>query len=981
MLKWRSSTNRSFRFVSHSSIFLAVLLAILVVWIGAPRNESAATSMTRELVLAPQSNPVEANHYVYGAIYSVKGSTRSSLVLNNPMMTRARVVRVTLYNKAGKALELPEITLAPAQTKFLDIRDYIPQERLGAFSEGSVEVHYHGPTMGITGQLSVIDDRHNGSFDVLLREDVMFSSSKLDGLWFSVDNQTTVEVFVTNTRPHPTTVTPIIYVDGAEFAAQPLVLDSHVGATIDVGKSLKDLQVRRRFASGGITLRHDGTPGAIAVAGVISNKQRGFSSTMRFIDVAGQRSTKLHGANILIGSTNAPPGFPQDVSFTPRAVVRNTTNQSLEARALIRYTTETGAGLIQIDALKLKSGEVRDLNLTPLINELSEKKLLNAGFELEHDGGPGSVIATVVSIDQSGNYVFDVPLKDPQSVKNVGGNHPWRLDGDNRAIAHIKNIDPITDGSLRELALMITTAAGKYSFPLQLTEAGQTLAVDIRRLRDEQIADNHGNVIPLHITEGQVEWYGRGPLGQFIGRLVQYNPATGVSSSLSCETPCDCEPIYISSRVTPTSITGFPHQVSELKAWETDQRCDGSTYECEVYATFNPDIPTVVEVNNAAFPRLAILGNDHGSATITGTWQVPGPSCGTTIPVSHFIQVTNRQVSVNEVGFTGDHLITKWPPTNPATVYDSPDGSAPTWKSSGNPNLPVAYTKGSNITMFAKLGIDSSAPTTSAKIRVKNGSTVIANKDISVSGTSVTVSGISTGSALETTVKTTTPTFIWEISFNGGTSWAPIGSSGPHKMHWTHATPLNPPFRNDAGTTFSPLYDLALQKACDYAAGAATLSTVISNLNTGVDTDNNYNPFVSIGNQHPLKAYETLGGCQCTDLALLLRGLMRSIGIDGTALFIWAGPNVNSHTRYTRGSTSQTHPTFRIARSAHDSAEVNPHFSFHVVVSANSTWYDPSYGLIYSTLSFTETANNNTPQQVNVTPWSSSTLSGYVCPH
>ena len=194
--------------------------------------------------------------------------------------------------------------------------------------------------------------------------------------------------------------------------------------------------------------------------------------------------------------------------------------------------------------------------------------------------------------------------------------------------------------------------------------------------------------------------------------------------------------------------------------------------------------------------------------------------------------------------------------------------------------------------------------------------------------------------------------------------------------------PLSPLFKNDSWYyTYPALYDFALEKACAYAAGASTQSTAVSNLNTGVDTDNNYNPSVSIGTQHPLKAYETLGGCQCSDLALLLRGLMRSIGIDGTALFIWAGPDANSHTRYTIGSTSQTHPSFRIARSAHDSAGADPHFSFHVVVSANSTWYDPSYGLIYSSLSFTETANNNTPQQVSANGWSSSTLSGDVCPH
>lgn len=149
-------------------------------------------------------------------------------------MTRARNVRVTLYDKAGQPLTLPEITLAAAETRFLNLRDWVPSERLGTFTEGSVEVYFHGPGMGITGQLIVSDDRHSQSFDVLLREDGNFASSKLESLWLSLDNQTTVEIFVTNTRPFSTTVTPTAYVNGAEFTGESLTLDSHVAETIDV---------------------------------------------------------------------------------------------------------------------------------------------------------------------------------------------------------------------------------------------------------------------------------------------------------------------------------------------------------------------------------------------------------------------------------------------------------------------------------------------------------------------------------------------------------------------------------------------------------------------------------------------------------------------------------------------------------------------------------------------------------------------------
>ena len=56
------------------------------------------------------------------------------------------------------------------------------------------------------------------------------------------------------------------------------------------------------------------------------------------------------------------------------------------------------------------------------------------------------------------------------------------------------------------------------------------------------------------------------------------------------------------------------------------------------------------------------------------------------------------------------------------------------------------------------------------------------------------------------------------------------------------------------------------------------------------------------------------------DLANLLRGLLRGIGIDGTTLYIWAGPDTGAIRRYTIGSTGVNSLSFRIIRGLHDGA-------------------------------------------------------------
>ena len=294
----------------------------------------------------------------------------------------------------------------------------------------------------------------------------------------------------------------------------------------------------------------------------------------------------------------------------------------------------------------------------------------------------------------------------------------------------------------------------------------------------------------------------------------------------------------------------------------------------------------------------------------------------------------------------------------------------------------VAYAKEANPTMFATFSITPSAPSMSAKIRVKNGDTVIATKDVTISGTSVNITGITTTSASETTVKTTAPSFTWEISYDDGGNWSSIGNTGPHTIYWTYAAPLSPPFQESfGGTTDAALYDLALQKACGAANGASDVATIVDQINQQVAADTFYDPGRLLTG-HPLNAYTH--NSLCADLASLLRGLVRSIGIDGSVQYIWAGSNSITETLFIRGSVGDQgsfNPTFRIIRGAQDGAETNPHFAYHAVVPVGGTWYDPSYGLSYTSLSFDETAFGGTPQQTSTTFPPYATQSGWVCPH
>jgi len=235
-------------------------------------------------------------------------------------------------------------------------------------------------------------------------------------------------------------------------------------------------------------------------------------------------------------------------------------------------------------------------------------------------------VAAAASIDATGNLVLDVPIKDPRAKMTMaGGNYPWRIDEENRAVVHLKNIDPITETRARTAVVVIYYDGGSYSLPLQSVEAGQTFEVDIKRLRDQQTKDSFGKVIPLNVSTGQLVWYGRGPLGQFTGRLVQYSANAGTSSSFSCPLPCDCEPTYASGRIDPATIQGLPGDLFEIGLIEVDRDCNGFLYEFQVgdpsafVSSTSPFVASVAGPTTDPFGNTVwqvTLGDQGGTATI-----------------------------------------------------------------------------------------------------------------------------------------------------------------------------------------------------------------------------------------------------------------------------------------------------------------------------------------------------------------------------
>jgi hypothetical protein len=328
-------------------------------------------------------------------------------------------------------------------------------------------------------------------------------------------------------------------------------------------------------------------------------------------------------------------------------------------------------------------------------------------------------------------------------------------------------------------------------------------------------------------------------------------------------------------------------------------------------------------------------------------------------------------VQVTEVGFTGGHQIHRWAegvPSNQLAINQS----EPTWKKVGDPDLPAAYTKGTDPTMFATLTITPALTSNkTVKIRVKNRTNgIVAHKDdLVLSGSSVHIEGLTVDKTkLEETasVKAGSYLFTWQISYDNGSKWAEMGESGLHKIYWTYAAPLSPPFTNQYGASDPHLYDEALKHSAGEAGGLTDVNQIALKITQGIARDIYYDPTQPIFGAHPLFGYSNQG-LLCYDNSQLLRVLLRSVGIDGTVYFVWGGDTQTKAAWFYRHYTSTTSyqaSTMRMVRPTVNDADLGPypHFDYHAVLKAGSPerYYDPSYGDSDTTVRIDETFNAKT---------------------
>jgi hypothetical protein len=528
----------------------------------------------------------QMTHSLTFAYWSEDHGFNSSVVLNNAG-NEPLSIRPVLYNLKGQPLVVSSIILPTRQQRVFNIAEWISQSGGNeTFKQGNLILNFDAPDASDLGaQVTVKNAAASLSFDVPAEMPMSFISSRLEGLWQLEDEAAQYKLVLTNTTDSSLVAHLNFIGDNGKSSATDKSVTDKLDQTLAPHQTevydLKEFKLRHAMEAGkmgkagGISITHTGEPGAVLAYGMVANDETGFSSHFPFTDPAERKSQTLAAAHMLIGKPDTQ-GFSPQTSFTSMMTLHNASDEAIKVTPTVSYTSGGKPYTVALATLRLTAQQIETVNIGAELKRAGVRgTLTGAGLTLTATGQPGALIGHLSSFDQTRNYVFDVPLKDPSLTMNRSGSYPWTLAGEANSVLHVRN----TSDQKALFTVQLDYEGGSYTLPMQAVAPQQEIAVDIRALRDSQTTDSIKRVIPKHVTSGQLTWNSYRPQA-LIGRLEIYDAKGAVASSYSCPSPCEaCPPLTDNVYTDPDSVSALVGEQFSARVMQTTvRRCDGARF-------------------------------------------------------------------------------------------------------------------------------------------------------------------------------------------------------------------------------------------------------------------------------------------------------------------------------------------------------------------------------------------------------------------
>jgi hypothetical protein len=561
-----------------------------------------------EIETFKSATPTETPHNLVGTYYNLRDYSGKFLLNNKGIETIT--VYPTLYNMSGQSITIPPETVGASSHRLINLNNWAS---LGgeSFKEGSIKIFHTGKDLVLGTQIYLENDNESSSFDEKLAELTKFDTRKQEAVWWMPNRQTDVKIALSNTSETVLSINATLSRKPNKVGVtENFTLQPHQTRLLDLRNDFTDGSQFDNHGVIGLSLEHAGAKDALLARIMLKNDALGYSNVVQFSNPNTAKSNEYQGVGFHIDKLGG-------TQLEPIIIAKNVGTTDSNVQIKIPYTRSNGTtNTIILPIEKLKAGEMSQINANQITNIALQENIKVAGIEVNYDTPNGSVIVATHSVSPNRTQVYRVPMWDPLQQKSPTGGYPWRIEETSTTKAYIKNI---TDQEEDYVAFLLWQNGGEYMIGLKAIKPHQSIEIDVKKLRDDQTPDKQGRVIPLNITNGQLQWVlrrkdtlpdddVRTSLG-LIGRSEQIDFVKNVSSSYACQNCCFSS--FSFGSTLPASGEYEVGDVVQFRSIETGETCYGDQFEydrpTDNWTTTDSSIATV---------------SSTGLATVTGVGNV-----------------------------------------------------------------------------------------------------------------------------------------------------------------------------------------------------------------------------------------------------------------------------------------------------------------------------------------------------------------------
>lgn len=470
--------------------------------------QSGYAQANKKFVMMPHHDP-STPQGMEGGMWRTDANFESILHLKNILINHPLTATPILYMEDGTAYQLPPVTLEPAGVASVNIdtalNDMPPAIAAHRSLYGIVGVKYNWSWPAMIATVRNIDEAEMVSLYGGLHADVNDSHSSsaaqkmqhIEGMWWKPYKTTDGFIFLSNTLLKPLQATVASYdSSGISLGSKTVNLASHQSAKL----LLSDLVgAQPTGATGSLIITYTGSNYGLSAVGGLEDDTNGYSATLDLQEMHPERGRNssvhqvvLDAPGILFGQQEPQMQFPQNTVFTPYGYLHNTSAQSRQ----VTITASVAGHGYPITSLTLAPHATEEIDYKDALKSLKLPPTTTIDISASYTGNDGDTLMEEGSVDQTGNYVFEVePQAEGWTISRTICD--WELHDETDSMISLWNYSPNPE----DLKLTLYYAGGQYVIPIHLAPQ-QDYELDLATLVHSALPDANGSIIPQSITEG-----------------------------------------------------------------------------------------------------------------------------------------------------------------------------------------------------------------------------------------------------------------------------------------------------------------------------------------------------------------------------------------------------------------------------------------------------------------------------------------------